>query len=110
MPPAKPTTKSPSSSPSAIPAAPSWITSRPPTNGAPAPVKFGLTKTRGNPLDFSFSGLKTAVLYHLREHPEYNEEILDREAALEREQRNSTNYFRSARRKRWHWSGNFKTR
>src|SRR6476646_1458427 len=27
---------------------------------APAPVKFGLTKTRGNALDFSFSGLKTA--------------------------------------------------
>ncbi len=40
--------------------------------GIPAPVKFGPTKTRGNPLDFSFSGLKTAVLYHVREHPEYN--------------------------------------
>jgi N6-L-threonylcarbamoyladenine synthase len=51
-------------------------------NGAPAPVKFGLTKTRGNALDFSFSGLKTAVLYHLREHPEYSEEIRAREAAL----------------------------
>lgn len=49
---------------------------------APAPVKFGPTKTRGNPLDFSFSGLKTAVLYHLREHPEYNEEIRKREEAL----------------------------
>jgi len=49
---------------------------------APAPTKFGPTKTRGNPLDFSFSGLKTAVLYHLREHPEYNEEIRNREAAL----------------------------
>src|ERR1700726_2786206 len=32
------------------------------SNGAAAPVKFGPTKTRGNPLDFSFSGLKTAVL------------------------------------------------
>src|SRR6202795_305529 len=40
-----------------------------------APVKFGPTKTRGNALDFSFSGLKTAVLYHLRERPEYNEGI-----------------------------------
>jgi len=40
-----------------------------------APVKFGPTKTRGNALDFSFSGLKTAVLYHLREHPEYDKEI-----------------------------------
>ena len=49
---------------------------------AAAPVKFGPTKTRGNPLDFSFSGLKTAVLYHLREHPEYNHEILRRKEAL----------------------------
>jgi N6-L-threonylcarbamoyladenine synthase len=47
-----------------------------------APVKFGPTKTRGNALDFSFSGLKTAVLYHVREHPEYNEEIAKREKAL----------------------------
>ncbi len=49
---------------------------------APAPVKFGPTKTRGNPLDFSFSGLKTAVLYHLREHAEYSGEIRKREEAL----------------------------
>jgi N6-L-threonylcarbamoyladenine synthase len=47
-----------------------------------APVKFGPTKTRGNALDFSFSGLKTAVLYHLREHPEYTEGIRKREEAL----------------------------
>jgi N6-L-threonylcarbamoyladenine synthase len=47
-----------------------------------APVKFGPTKTRGNALDFSFSGLKTAVLYHLREHPEYAEGIRKREEAL----------------------------
>jgi N6-L-threonylcarbamoyladenine synthase len=50
--------------------------------GAPTPTRFGPTKTRGNPLDFSFSGLKTAVLYHVREHPEYNEEIRRREEAL----------------------------
>jgi N6-L-threonylcarbamoyladenine synthase len=50
--------------------------------GVPAPVKFGATKTRGNPLDLSFSGLKTAVLYHLREHPEYNSEIGKREQAI----------------------------
>ena len=49
---------------------------------AAAPVKFGPTKTRGNPLDFSFSGLKTAVLYHLREHPEYNDEIRQREESI----------------------------
>jgi N6-L-threonylcarbamoyladenine synthase len=53
-------------------------------NGAPAPVKFGLTKMKGNALDFSFSGLKTAVLYHLREHPEYSAEIRARQAALDR--------------------------
>jgi len=53
-------------------------------NGAPAPVKFGPTKTRSSPLDFSFSGLKTAVLYHVREHCEYGSEILKREAALAR--------------------------
>jgi N6-L-threonylcarbamoyladenine synthase len=52
------------------------------SNEAPAPVKFGPTKTRSNPLDFSFSGLKTAVLYHLREHPEYTEGIQRREEAL----------------------------
>ncbi len=56
-------------------------------NGAPAPVKFGPTKTRGNPLDFSFSGLKTAVLYHVREHAEYSGEIHTREAALARGER-----------------------
>jgi N6-L-threonylcarbamoyladenine synthase len=55
--------------------------------GTAAPVKFGPTKTRGNPLDFSFSGLKTAVLYHLRAHPEYTEEIRNREAAIGRGER-----------------------
>ena len=55
--------------------------------GAPAPVKFSPTKTRGNPLDFSFSGLKTAVLYHLREHAEYSAEIRKREDALARGER-----------------------
>ncbi len=56
-------------------------------NGAPTPVKFGPTKTRGNPLDFSFSGLKTAVLYHVREHAEYGAEIRRREEAIERGER-----------------------
>jgi N6-L-threonylcarbamoyladenine synthase len=51
-------------------------------SGAHAPVKFGPTKTKGNALDFSFSGLKTAVLYHLREHPDYGEEIRKREGAI----------------------------
>ncbi len=56
-------------------------------NGAPAPVKFGPTKMKGNALDFSFSGLKTAVLYHVREYPEYSEEIRAREEALQRGER-----------------------
>jgi N6-L-threonylcarbamoyladenine synthase len=56
-------------------------------DGATAPVKFGPTKTRGNRLDFSFSGLKTAVLYHVRENAEYTEEIRRREDAIERGER-----------------------
>jgi N6-L-threonylcarbamoyladenine synthase len=56
-------------------------------NGAPAPVKFGATKMKGNALDFSFSGLKTAVLYHVRENQEYDEEIRKREEALSRGER-----------------------
>ena len=54
---------------------------------AAAPVKFGHIKMKGNPLDFSFSGLKTAVLYHIREHTEYAPEIAARQAALERGER-----------------------
>jgi N6-L-threonylcarbamoyladenine synthase len=57
------------------------------SNGAPAPVKFGPTKMKGNALDFSFSGLKTAVLYHIREHAEYSGEIRTREEALQRGER-----------------------
>jgi N6-L-threonylcarbamoyladenine synthase len=57
------------------------------SNGAPAPVKFGPTKMKGNLLDFSFSGLKTAVLYHVREHPEYAAEISAREEAVRRGER-----------------------
>lgn len=56
-------------------------------SNAPAPVSFGRIKVRGNACDFSFSGLKTAVLYHVREHPEYAPEIRAREAALERGER-----------------------
>ena len=52
-----------------------------------APVKFGPTKMRGNTFDFSFSGLKTAVLYHVRENPDYLPEIQAREAAIARGER-----------------------
>ncbi len=54
---------------------------------APAPVKFGPIKMKGSAFDFSFSGLKTAVLYHLREHPEYAAGVQAREAALVRGER-----------------------
>ena len=35
-------------------------------SGNPEAVDFGRIKMKGNPLDFSFSGLKTAVLYRVR--------------------------------------------
>jgi N6-L-threonylcarbamoyladenine synthase len=54
---------------------------------APPPVKFGPTKIKGSAYDFSFSGLKTAVFYHLRENPDYLAEIQAREAAIARGQR-----------------------
>jgi N6-L-threonylcarbamoyladenine synthase len=54
---------------------------------AAAPVKFGATKMRGNTFDFSFSGLKTAVLYHVRENSDYLPEIAVREAAIARGER-----------------------
>jgi N6-L-threonylcarbamoyladenine synthase len=53
----------------------------------PAPVRFGPTKMRGNSFDFSFSGLKTAVLYHVRENPDYLPEIAGRENAIARGER-----------------------
>src|SRR5207245_6053680 len=46
------------------------------SNGAAAPVKFGPTRMKGNALDSSFSGLRTGVLHHVREHPGSAEEIL----------------------------------
>ena len=54
---------------------------------AKPPVKFGPTRMKGNAYDFSFSGLKTAVLYHLRDNPDYLPEIAAREAAIARGER-----------------------
>jgi N6-L-threonylcarbamoyladenine synthase len=51
-------------------------------DGSATNLKFGPTKMSGNALDFSFSGVKTAVLYHLRERPELNAEIDARREAL----------------------------
>jgi N6-L-threonylcarbamoyladenine synthase len=51
------------------------------------PVKdgfhFGPVKIKGNAFDFSFSGIKTAVLYYLRAHPEFSAEIEARRVALQ---------------------------
>ncbi len=44
--------------------------------------RFGPTKIRGNRYDFSFSGIKTAVLYYVRARPEFAAEIETRRAAL----------------------------
>lgn len=52
-------------------------------------IRFGGTKMRGNPYDFSYSGIKTAVLYYLRSHAELQPEIAAREAALTNGQRSA---------------------
>lgn len=46
-------------------------------------LHFGPVKIKGNPYDFSFSGIKTAVLYYVRAHPEFNDEIEARKKALQ---------------------------
>lgn len=53
-------------------------------HGDPRAVRFGEPKMKGNPYDFSFSGIKTAVLYHLKRNPQMQQEIEARDAALAR--------------------------
>jgi N6-L-threonylcarbamoyladenine synthase len=50
-------------------------------------ARFSAPVTKGNPLDFSFSGIKTAVLRHVRAHPEMESEIAERQKALARGER-----------------------
>jgi N6-L-threonylcarbamoyladenine synthase len=50
-------------------------------------IDFAATKIRGNAYDFSFSGIKTAVLYYLRAHPGLNAEIDERRQALSKGER-----------------------
>lgn len=52
-------------------------------------VKFAEPKMKGNAFDFSFSGIKTAVLYHLKRSPELQEEIPERQEALARGERSA---------------------
>ena len=50
-------------------------------------IDFAATKIKGNPYDFSFSGIKTAVLYYLRAHSELEPEIGARRDALSKGER-----------------------
>ena len=52
-------------------------------------IRFGEPKMKGNIYDFSFSGIKTAMLYYLRRHPELQPEIDARQAALARGERSA---------------------
>jgi N6-L-threonylcarbamoyladenine synthase len=58
-------------------------------HGNPKAIRFGVPKMKGNIYDFSFSGIKTAVLYHLRSHPEFQPEIAAREQSLARGERSA---------------------
>ena len=52
-------------------------------------VRFGEPKMKGNAYDFSFSGIKTAVLYYLRRNPQLQPEIDTRQQALTRGERSA---------------------
>jgi N6-L-threonylcarbamoyladenine synthase len=52
-------------------------------------VRFGEPKMKGNAYDFSFSGIKTAVLYYLRRNPQLQPEIDARQQALTRGERSA---------------------
>jgi N6-L-threonylcarbamoyladenine synthase len=54
-----------------------------------AGIRFGEVRTKGNPYDFSFSGIKTAVLYYVRKHPEFEPEIEARRKALSQGKRDA---------------------
>jgi N6-L-threonylcarbamoyladenine synthase len=47
-------------------------------------IDFSPTRMRGNAYDFSFSGIKTAVLYYVQAHPELQPEIDERRQTLAR--------------------------
>ncbi|MGH9682411.1 MAG: tRNA (adenosine(37)-N6)-threonylcarbamoyltransferase complex transferase subunit TsaD [Candidatus Acidiferrales bacterium] len=57
--------------------------------GDPRAIRFAEPKMKGNLYDFSFSGIKTAVLYHLRRSPELQPEIETRQQALARGERSA---------------------
>jgi N6-L-threonylcarbamoyladenine synthase len=55
--------------------------------GNPTAIRFTESKLKGNQFDFSFSGIKTAVLYHLRRNPQLQPEVEARSASLARGER-----------------------
>ncbi|MGB7024027.1 MAG: tRNA (adenosine(37)-N6)-threonylcarbamoyltransferase complex transferase subunit TsaD [Candidatus Acidiferrales bacterium] len=58
-------------------------------HGSPSAVRFSAPKMDGNEFNFSFSGIKTAVLYYLRKRPELQPEIDGRQQALARGERSA---------------------
>jgi N6-L-threonylcarbamoyladenine synthase len=51
-------------------------------HGNPQAIRFAEPKMRGSIHDFSFSGIKTAVLYHIQKHPELQPQIAARKEVL----------------------------
>ncbi len=64
--PARPSTRSPSSSGLGYPGGP--VIEKLGAGGDPKAFPFAVPRTKDRSLDFSFSGLKTAALKHIREH------------------------------------------
>jgi N6-L-threonylcarbamoyladenine synthase len=60
-------------------------------HGNPTAIRFAEPKMKGNPCDFSFSGIKTALLYHLKRNPQLQPEIDARQQALARGERKADN-------------------
>jgi N6-L-threonylcarbamoyladenine synthase len=56
-------------------------------HGNPSAVRFTESKLKGNQFDFSFSGIKTAVLYHLQRNPKLHSEVVTRTNVLARGER-----------------------
>src|SRR3984957_10038022 len=55
--------------------------------GNPHAIRFAEPKIRDSHHDFSFSGIKTAVLYHIQKHPELQPEIDARNESLAKGER-----------------------
>ena len=58
-------------------------------HGNPQTIRFAEPKIRDSVHDFSFSGIKTAVLYYIQKHPEMQPEIAARKEALASGERNA---------------------